>query len=65
MKNVKVATIGTVTSIISLVMVGVWLLVTLFVGKEHNLLGLAWASVTQLNIPVLGTLPVLHSKPFI
>ena len=59
MKNVKVATIGTVTSIISLVMVGVWLLVTLFVGKEHNLLGLAWASVTQLNIPVLGTLPVL------
>nr|MDO8081090.1 hypothetical protein [Candidatus Freyarchaeota archaeon] len=53
----KIATIGAIISIIALIMIGVS--AAGISGRDHNLLGIAWLSLSQISLPIIGPLPLL------
>lgn len=53
----KIATIGIIISIIALIMIGV--AAVSISGRDHNLLGIAWLSLSQVSLPIIGKLPLL------
>jgi hypothetical protein len=56
----KIAIIGIIISIIALIMIGAAALS--ISGRDHNLLGIAWLSLSQVSLPMIGPLPLLPAE---
>jgi hypothetical protein len=55
----KVAFFGIIVSLLSFILLGIVAVVMATVNRDYNLLGIAYASLAQINLPIIGTLPLL------
>lgn len=61
----KVAILGVIISIIALIMIGVSLTISATSGifnTDHRFLGIAWASISQISLPIIGKIPPLPNE---
>ncbi|MEM3526024.1 MAG: hypothetical protein QXV37_01295, partial [Candidatus Jordarchaeaceae archaeon] len=61
----KIATLGAIISIIALIMVIVTFALSAINGAfriDHRFLGIAWASLLQLDLPIIGKIPTLPAE---
>ncbi|MGQ9723030.1 MAG: hypothetical protein ACUVXA_17105 [Candidatus Jordarchaeum sp.] len=55
----KIAFYGAIITLLSFILIGIALAVMGFITRDYNLMGLALASLEQIDIPIIGPLPLL------
>ena len=58
-KEYKIAFYGTIITMISFILIGILVLGMGPAMRGFDLLGIAWLSIAQAELPIIGTLPVL------
>ncbi|MEM2145682.1 MAG: hypothetical protein QW279_09995 [Candidatus Jordarchaeaceae archaeon] len=61
----KIAILGVIISIIALIIIGVSLAFSAARGifnTDHRFLGIAWASISQISLPIIGKIPLLPNE---
>lgn len=61
----KIAALGAIISIIALIMIGVTFTMSIANGvfsTNHRFLGIAWASISQISLPIIGKIPLLPDE---
>ncbi len=55
----KIAFYGIIISLLSFILWGIVAAIMITVNRDSNLLGIAYASLSQIPLPIIGTLPLL------
>ncbi|MFB0561998.1 MAG: hypothetical protein ACETWM_12415 [Candidatus Lokiarchaeia archaeon] len=58
-KEYKIAFYGTIITMISFILIGILVLGMGPAMRDFDLLGIAWLSIAQVELPLIGTLPAL------